>query len=742
MAVWVGVAPLIDRAMGQPPRCTAPTPAGGSLVDPAPPDCTCCDELPAPLPAARFAFVLYGSVSPQSSRRKTDNLFRTGPDLDPSQFVDVAAARNHFEAYLIAPSGGRAAVDVFMHSTVPSSAMRKLLLDLYQPVSARFDNEYNRVWRPRISRIVGGRNASGFATPIVEVSRFISASIALGLMASAEDARGSTYLAVYLTRPDVLLWATVDLRTYCVAEGVVYTNNCHPPYHRLHGKLGCPADFHFVLNSSAARRFATITEHFAEYDFFAESARGFDDSKNRLLSRFLREVVRAKDVRSDHVVAGRHQEVLRKGAQTGKFSYARWCTCNPLHCRHFPLAEVGNATRPRALRRRLSEADGVTVSRPTQPCPGAWRQLRPAPMLNELCRPLDESAVTRMVQRSSGSKRRFFELVGRATHPYNLTQVEWNAPSFELSTRASIAFLGDSMVRELSGAYAAIAPQGEAMYFTESYLGKALDAFRRAPSASCVGDWCGLNKLLHRHAEKPFDALVFGGFQHYTFRHVAYNHDNLTAAPEGLGFDHRVHEETASAAPRKWPTNHRLKAHSPYRNHRLLFESVASALSCLARALSTPIALSGTVHTDATGVLMDPPKFDWDAFHDLALTKIMTAAERDVASKHAAVAEDSDGPLHFLHPSEVSATCPGIRCDGTHFGSFYHTTTAGFECMPTKVAWHQFIADYLLRTGVGCPRSQRNTRPRAQYRGNGEAAGRLQAMKQALAHCLQNYSGW
>lgn len=333
--------------MAQPSTCTAPAIPGGSLADPAPPGCLCCDGPPAPSSHARFALVLYGSVGPQSSLNKSDELFRSGTDLSPSHFVDVAAARDHFEANLIAPSGGRTDVDIFVHSTVPSSSMRKLMLELYQPVSARFDDAYNRIWRPRIERIVAGRNASGFATPIVEVSRYVSASVALGLMAQAEDARGSAYHAVYLTRPDVLLWAPVDLRSYCVAGGMVYTNNCHPPYHKLHGKLGCPADFHFVLNSSAARRFVTITEHFGAYDFFAESAYGFDDSKNRLMARFLREVVGAEGVAADHVVAGRHEEVMRKGALWRKSNYARWCACDPRRCRHYPLAEV----RPSRKRR-------------------------------------------------------------------------------------------------------------------------------------------------------------------------------------------------------------------------------------------------------------------------------------------------------------------------------------------------------------------------------------------------------
>lgn len=118
--------------------------------------------------------------------------------------------------------------------------------------------------------------------------------------------------------------------------------------------MGCPADFHFVFNSSAARRFATITEHFAEYDFFAESAKGFDDSKNRLVARFMREVVGATDVRADHVVAGRHEEVLRKGAIQGEAAYLRWCRCKYAGgCRHLALAGPASNVTTRRRRRRV-----------------------------------------------------------------------------------------------------------------------------------------------------------------------------------------------------------------------------------------------------------------------------------------------------------------------------------------------------------------------------------------------------
>ena len=154
----------------------------------------------------------------------------------------------------------------------------------------------------------------------------------------AEEARGAPYEAIYLTRPDVLLWADVDLRSYCLhdelssASGsgggrVVYTNNCHPPFHTFMGPKGCPADFHYVMGSASARRFATITRHFGTYDYFTEHrTRQSPNMKNEYMEGFLRDVVGA-EMRPDHVVAGRHEESLRKAAIFLHGLYDRWCGC-------------------------------------------------------------------------------------------------------------------------------------------------------------------------------------------------------------------------------------------------------------------------------------------------------------------------------------------------------------------------------------------------------------------------------
>ena len=273
-------------------------------------------------------------------------MFSLGRDLPASAFADVARVKAHLSAYLFETSGSASAWDTFLHCTVPSLQLQRLLLQLYRPFYHRFAN-YTRSWKPRIDAICGSRcqERNGH----VEVSRYLSAAAALNLVQKAEESDGKRYRAIYLTRFDVLLWASVDLRRYCVGpeQGeVVYTGHCHPPFVTSHGPAGAPADFHFVLSSRHARGFASITQHFARFDFFLEweegrryQAMNLPDRKNRLMTQFLQQVVGVRSVMHDHVVCARHESNLRKLRVGDPHNYARCCKTDERqgNCRHLPL---------------------------------------------------------------------------------------------------------------------------------------------------------------------------------------------------------------------------------------------------------------------------------------------------------------------------------------------------------------------------------------------------------------------
>lgn len=219
-----------------------------------------------------------------------------GNDSPASDFVDVELVASHFQRHLVAPSGGR--VDAFIHTWVPSVQVHAKLLHAYRPVAARFDGAYGRVW-------LNGFNAShqrnpvaspvsfdgGSMSPLTLLSRSASLRRALEMVASAEESAGRTYDVVYVTRPDVLLWADVDLRLYCRHDRV-YHSFCKAPFHPT---KTCTSDLHFVLPGRLAPAFARGLAH-APLGYGNAALRTFVESLGATLE-------------TDHVVITRHEEV-------------------------------------------------------------------------------------------------------------------------------------------------------------------------------------------------------------------------------------------------------------------------------------------------------------------------------------------------------------------------------------------------------------------------------------------------
>ena len=197
------------------------------------------------------------------------------------------------------PSGGVLSFDVFMHTATPSRQVRTTLANIYQPVRANFTAHYHSDWKPRVDQI---RRSTGMAVDEPTASRWLSAVTALNLVKEEEDAGGFRYDKVYLTRPDILLWAEVDLRRYC--DDAIYFSNCHPPY--FPGRTdGCPSDFHYVMSSESARRMSSIIDHLQQYRNTQNMM------SNSAMGEFVHQVV-GVDFRTDHIVIARHEEVFRK----------------------------------------------------------------------------------------------------------------------------------------------------------------------------------------------------------------------------------------------------------------------------------------------------------------------------------------------------------------------------------------------------------------------------------------------
>jgi len=265
--------------------------------DPLPPNCS---TPPSVRSIARFALVLHGGVSLRNGKLTGSSPWLRNDDDVAASFVDVRVVHSHFVKFLMEPSGGSDSFHTFVHSSVTSNEVQQQLLRLYKPVATSFIGRYGSVWSQGFSR-EANENASAHV-----LSRWASASLALQLVRAAEDARGVPYEFIYLTRPDVVLWVGVDLRHYC--KDAVYYSNCYPPFFPGRNK-GCPSDFHYVMSSDSARRFAGLYPHHLRQS-------NPDNETNEIVTNarmrsYVQSVVGVA-FRTDHVVIARHEEVLRK----------------------------------------------------------------------------------------------------------------------------------------------------------------------------------------------------------------------------------------------------------------------------------------------------------------------------------------------------------------------------------------------------------------------------------------------
>ena len=136
-------------------------------------------------------------------------------------------------------------------------------------------------------------------------------------------------------------------------------------------------------------------------------------------------------------------------------------------------------------------------------------------------------------------------------------------------------------------------------------------------------------------------------------------------------------------------------------------EALAGALGCLARKLQIPFVMVGCTQLDVT-TLMDPAKQDWHELYPFEIVKLWIAAERAVAQRVArrqrvqGVAPEHR--LHFLEPSRLAQACPGVRCDGMHFGADYVHVTG---CSHTMPLWHTHVWDFLNSSELALPACER-----------------------------------
>ena len=321
---------LSQRAHHRVPPELEPRPWNFSLPDPPHPSC-------APTaPTARFALGVYGGVSGafalaqhprDNGARVVDRAGRAsceGADYAVC-LAAIESGHNDLREYLIGPSGG--GVDTFIFSSTQSRRLQARLLELYDPVSARFDSHYEAVWQPGFASLAASRGSDQHGHHMLErhESRWSAMAHVLGMIIEAGAARGTEYARIYLTRPDIAIWRPVDLRRYC--DDTFYLNNCFPPY----WPGPCLADFHFVLTSQMARQLVRLPGQLgnATGRLILLTQQVGNASNAEFLKYVLRHV--ASRWAPDHIVVQRHEEIRRMadGKRAGsplpfRTRYKRW----------------------------------------------------------------------------------------------------------------------------------------------------------------------------------------------------------------------------------------------------------------------------------------------------------------------------------------------------------------------------------------------------------------------------------
>lgn len=295
-------------------RMREPQPWNLSLPDPPHPSCT-----PTAPRASKFALGVYGGVSGafpvamfkhDSSSRPVGGLSALGrASCEGADYrfclSAVESGYRDLREFVIMPSGG--AVDTFIFSSVQSRELQARMLQLYDPVAARFDGHYKDVWSEAFRRRAEshGRDSNGHRMLERHESRWSAMAHVLRLILEAGAARGSDYARIYLTRPDIALWRPVDLRRYC--DSTFYVNNCFPPF----WPAPCLADFHFVMTTPMARRLVELPNQLGNATgSLVLLTQQMGNSSNAEFSEYVLRHV-APRWAPDHIVVQRHEEIRR-----------------------------------------------------------------------------------------------------------------------------------------------------------------------------------------------------------------------------------------------------------------------------------------------------------------------------------------------------------------------------------------------------------------------------------------------
>lgn len=279
------------------------------------------------------------------------------------------------------------------------------------------------------------------------------------------------------------------------------------------------------------------------------------------------------------------------------------------------------------------------------------------------CANLTSALVHDWIAHSQGLKALFFRQVRRGAQGISGAPLP---PCKPISLAAPhFAVIGDSLANELAQVLQMLLPLATITFIAAFDLDAVPGVFQSQL-------WL---KLL---AEQPWDAVFVGGLGvHRLIRSNEFGVHDWYHAPSDFATGVDYNNRTLM---------------SPYHVHHRLVRKWVQRLSCLSRVLKAPFFFFGSMPVEDEVMLLHPIKSDiWIGFYPTTTTNLMAAAERDVEAawsgdrpareqREIDEANATDGPmgadlslsrLSFLHPSELTHACPGVRCDGMHYGSHF-----------------------------------------------------------------------
>lgn len=333
------------------------------------------------------------------------------------------------------------------------------------------------------------------------------------------------------------------------------------------------------------------------------------------------------------------------------------------------------------------------------PAPDSWRGA---------CAPLSAASDAQVEAAILASdKASYFQALQRHT---NLSLFRHVLPPSDLPrfpTTASVAFVGDSLMRELSLAWHGLAPNGSTQFVDVSLVDLAA---RHLALTSTMTD--------SQHEDTRLRRQVQNGSQHEAWPPQALSaqqSERLRLALDAFnttcgGFDalfvggfalHRLLflREAVAAIPH-------LKAASPVGQFANELRQWLRTLARLAAATQRPIVYVGSPTVHAATRVLSPPANNWDTFGDLSLLQLWGTVERsleremrremrhEIMPNASGSSQHQTPPLFFLHLSELTQRCGAARCDGMHFGSDF----PAWGCYSSSGLLFPFMAEYLRQT--------------------------------------------